>query len=815
MATYRIIPPIATVLGDNLSSNKLCAKMDNKTSPVRMSRMCLTPFQQADSIPHKCHHICETIIEKLSMAALGCCYGQEKASRPEMYDMSSPPAIRPNSIPPSNNLDQWWAFLNKKTQKTERDFLIGLREKREKIADEILWKVLGSHSVDNAFNGMDFGSNGHGRINRATVADILHSVEEGLVHYVIALLFDQLTGTEKEKIDEFVESMFTKCGRNRSGERTNYPRVDFTRGFCSLSFLSADERIGQLFVIAIMLQVERGKDLLRCRFAEDFDTVAAQRAMKKKRKRGEEPPHVEAATLHEDEEEEPQQRGEAEGQTAQTQLLSNNEIKQFLSKVHLGYVSTDLLPHLCRGHQDILWDVCKRVIRNTAETRKVLANPHSYFDDPGGQFQGDKMMDYRHVPLTRHSRTDFHPPPAATNTASADHHIPVTPSRQACSIRLGMDQFSILVQKLLCFHSFLKYGGHRLGDPTVVDRYIRSFNLMMNMVVRGLNRGKNTNGFKLQKFIECCHFLQDTITYGPPAGNNSDTGERGLKTWAKRLAITAQKRGDAIFKGQVAKNAVERAILEKIDSSLRHRTTTMRREDTRQGLHTRGLTFVYQSWRDGRRGICPVVGTTICSSTHVPYPSCVEQWFDKHVILDSNPIQFSTEIIIKESDGGRTIVRAHPNFRSEGEWFDYIFICYENPQTQAEEEFPARVACCFKWDSSCFNATERWIPDGLEDGDCVLLVQECEYQSPAQASCTSLLFDEWTLCGSVDASGTRRYAKLSCMAAEAIQSRVYAIDPNPMNGGAFWKEVSLDDSGRFDILLVKGRKDEWVENFLK
>jgi hypothetical protein len=49
--------------------------------------------------------------------------------------------------------------------------------------------------------------------------------------------------------------------------------------------------------------------------------------------------------------------------------------------------------------------------------------------------------------------------------------------------------------------------------------------------------------------------LQEHLFKGPPFAYNTDVGERGLKKWAKAPARTAQNRGDAVFKQQVAQKS--------------------------------------------------------------------------------------------------------------------------------------------------------------------------------------------------------------------------------------------------------------------
>ena len=96
--------------------------------------------------------------------------------------------------------------------------------------------------------------------------------------------------------------------------------------------------------------------------------------------------------------------------------------------------------------------------------------------------------------------------------------------------------------------------------------YSKAVNTFLGTMVHGIVRGENTNGFKLQKFIESSHFIADFHEMGPLAGHGSSTGERGLKVWGKKHAVTEQHRDDATFAGQCAKNLCESIMLQKIEN---------------------------------------------------------------------------------------------------------------------------------------------------------------------------------------------------------------------------------------------------------
>ena len=259
--------PVLTIMGDNLSSNKICGRINNTgpTSP-RMCRRCLTPFSETDTIPHHCLPINSKAIQKLSSAALGCDYG--------LADTHPAPA--------SANYQAWTNFLNSQNSKSEKQVLERLFALRKKVSTGVLKNIYGCHLVDNAFNEVDFGPNGS--VERATVSDIMHSFEEGIVKYLLDIVIGMMTDTQKAGVDSLVENMFSSLNSNRSGERPHYPRVSFTRGFCSLSLLSADERMGQLFVLSLLMRTAKGKTLMSDRFHLNFDQKRAEYASKRKKK---------------------------------------------------------------------------------------------------------------------------------------------------------------------------------------------------------------------------------------------------------------------------------------------------------------------------------------------------------------------------------------------------------------------------------------------------------------------------------------------------------------------------------------------------
>ncbi len=109
-------------------------------------------------------------------------------------------------------------------------------------------------------------------------------------------------------------------------------------------------------------------------------------------------------------------------------------------------------------------------------------------------------------------------------------------------------------------------------------------------------------------------------------------------------------------------------------------------------------------------------------------------------------VQLVTEIRLVNPESNETdIVRAHPDYRDEGCWYDFVEVDYGELGS-----FPARCVMFFLWPSLLMGGPLGGGPfEGLEDvseeGELVALVQPVKYQSRAQKMRNSLLFSDWTM----------------------------------------------------------------------
>jgi hypothetical protein len=256
---------LEAVLGDALSNDVICGRVQSRnSSSMRLCRACHIPQVVSDDSGHCCKYLIQKHMERIIISALG----------PES-DISNP-AYQ----------NKWEAFVNEMivnfgastaTQKTvlRRKYDSAL-QRRKDICTQILRVVLGSHVVDNAFFRLNCGNNPRG-VFGATATDPMHAVEEGILPNLVEVLIDPLPNSAKVTLDALVETLFSKSS-NRSSQRSLYPRISFSGGYSSLTQLSADEKVGKLFALAIVAETPVGREILSQRCDPGFDLRKKKRA---------------------------------------------------------------------------------------------------------------------------------------------------------------------------------------------------------------------------------------------------------------------------------------------------------------------------------------------------------------------------------------------------------------------------------------------------------------------------------------------------------------------------------------------------------
>jgi hypothetical protein len=579
----RIESPFRAMVGDNKSQDTVAGrKADCGPCCPRMSRRCLTNASSSAKSVHACCPVNALAIECLSMGALGCTHGDKNGDASAM-------SLGCTSIPLSDNLDHWNQFMGTIQSRAKKAVYIRCRKLRQKLCVQILHRVIGSHPVDNAFFGLDFGSNKEG-IFRATLTDILDTTEEGLIPKFLSVFCGLMGDTQRAKVDSVVELMFGE-GHNRSGERNSHPPVSFTRGYTQLTRLSANERLGQLFVLCVLLQTTLGREVLEPRFAIDFDEKrckARERLARRVVPSAAAQPEVNpnsgdqaALQLNSDdgagaEDREIDDDGGSEGRDNDDQQQEfagddNNEesdddndddddsgiasdsntdevglgseVKRNLDRLDLSHMHDGIHPSLDGFHKERSESVLDDLLTDKAvSTLSQVKLP-------------EVILDCRNV-----KRPHRMARPEAVSFEKEHPRFETTEERKDNSIKLPMMEFVCLAETIISFVAFLKCG----CDHLVCDKALELF---LRILTSTVERGETTRQWRLQKTLELVHFKADILSVGPASGFLTETGERGLKSWCKQPSRTAQRQGDKIHCKQVCERIHEAVIIKAVAAS--------------------------------------------------------------------------------------------------------------------------------------------------------------------------------------------------------------------------------------------------------
>jgi hypothetical protein len=243
---------ISLILGDQESSNKICARMPSHTNAVRLQRGCLTSALHSSDAYFSCTWVDPNHIKRLVQSIIIV---------RENIILGHDESLNQGSVPSQS----WYHFrdLCKDLgygKSKMKDFLSFLKNK-VKIARALLYKMYSSYPVQNAFWLVDFGDNLFG-VYRATMDDAMHFDELGKITYIAEAFLQPFSETDSDKLDALVEKVLSKYTL-RSSATYHQPRLNYYLGFSRLTLLTASEQVGVLFACYVILHTEEGGDLAK------------------------------------------------------------------------------------------------------------------------------------------------------------------------------------------------------------------------------------------------------------------------------------------------------------------------------------------------------------------------------------------------------------------------------------------------------------------------------------------------------------------------------------------------------------------------
>ena len=367
-------------------------------------------------------------------------------------------------------------------------------------------------------------------------------------------------------------------------------------------------------------------------------------------------------------------------------------------------------------------------------------------------------------------------------------------------------QFIKLLEELLVFHAW-----YRLGDPPItrqtprcdIQRINKKIRHLIARIVHFVPR-KDGNKWRLQKLHETLHLPIFLYYYRHAMNFDAGLGECLLKDFFKLPSSTAQQRSMDAFLKQVVSRIEDQMRLN--SAVCANEWITPGQNGNERGkandgdaVHTIGgsiFTIRYShvtravtfKW-NGKGSQCQV-HPVLLNFMSDKWGECVGEQYDVTVLTCKT--EFSNA-------NGKDTYRAHPDYKSEGPWYDFAYVKFET--VRGEVEIPSRIHCFFQREGT---------------DDLFAIVHPCKYQSDHRDMRRRLqhteLVSRWTLDHQKNTQLSTRQKtvytpKLMVVPVESLAENVLVYEEVP--GLVETQESALH------VWAVTDRREAWSELFLK
>jgi len=268
----RIRCPVILIIQDGKSKDMITnRKSSYGQKATRISAVCETPQTKCDNPEHKCRYIlAKSIDEQVRII---------QKSKDFMIDMKeakkqAAKAKRPIDEIPDKEIEEISdpeqrrnLKLIKNMSEKRRKKKIQKMTKRIKDAEEMLNKRFCAHQIVNGLveAGLEFGFDPRG-VFGVSATDLMHAFQSGLLPYLVKMVMDILKPEKKARLDRLVDRVLADM---RSGEKQDYPKCSFSKQFSNLTLITSDEWPGMLFTLLLAMRTEEGRQIFRGVFDDE------------------------------------------------------------------------------------------------------------------------------------------------------------------------------------------------------------------------------------------------------------------------------------------------------------------------------------------------------------------------------------------------------------------------------------------------------------------------------------------------------------------------------------------------------------------
>ena len=894
----RIRFEIQCVIGDGKSADMMTTRYGgHRVGCARISRSCLTPQHGCDNVLETCQYIEAHQPRTAFMRRLD---GEPmEGLKPEHLPSGVPPGsikrdfslidlMEITSMPPTSIVEVYQPLLSyntptmveertrlasqadgrrsktkttKKRKPTERQLQkqreeaekererleameekivrerLALAETIKKQAFSYLKGALGLHPVENAFLPFNFGYDPR-HLWGAFPTDLMHAYQSGLLMYINRMLLDKLPNKKRMMLDRLVDRIL---GRKRTSTKKMWPRYNFTKGFCKLSFITSDEWVGKLFVLLIVASTEEGKSIMQCRFSDREEIPLASKEDFKglERLRGKNDIEIEAHYYYEQaidlESKTPAKRRGKQKDEDLVETDHKRDEEYTAREKSCGY--TDFI-HLAEAmlcfhawyKRCIMSTYSKRRIE--AGVRRLLAMVKCYL--PRGRGMHWCIQKF-HELLHLAEEIDRFGNPRNYDAGPLES-----------SLKFWAKFFSITAQKR-GYNSFVHQVALRIHEQQCF------FKARRRNKVSGCNDGKlpqmnADGGFSSEK--------------EPKLGGGPELKGSCYRVYRTKVKVNQQSKRGKVH-DQANETGVTQAVPAAPDATKRYKLSEQAGSDKKRKAYSELHPMIETELRRIQSNSVPVHAVPQEDKTNdgfvdVPSPYCTGEGDDKLEFWD---LYTECELVYidkrknlaegRDTDGERSTLRAHPNFQNEGPFYDWVMVKFDQDETQQEElqQSRARHNIDPQHEVNCCPCKLLGFVKDAATGQVMAMVHPCDWQTEQEVKDGSVLLEHWTLSFRHDESRVfyrnrqdeqkKRNPmshvynpnltfvsidsiKCSCFVVEAtpgMKQNVWVgkeeTDPSRKRGGRYSLKYDPDDKLRraTSCILVRSR-EQWGKKFI-
>ena len=666
----RALMPLMVVMGDQLSQDTLCGCLkSNSGGAGRVHRSCMCSYLNIDDPYHQCKKVNLDTLRLLNTRAL----------------------ITDDEIESKICFHSQTALNLTKEGRMSKAFL----QKQRAMFRSILRYPFTTHPITNAFDGVNFGSWGAG-ICDATCDDFMHSVEGGMVSYITETVYDGLTKKEKETCEELTRPILDN---QRCSVISHYPQWRLQPGFTRQTLMTSGERVGSLLALSLSLCDPTIRETIRLghsRQIQKYLDLSLELLSEKKKK--------ESGEMDSDNPEHPQQSSQSEFYLNQhMHTLDDHCIRHTLEHMIRHGFPTKLIDDLDSFQiNQMIWH-CSELFKNTQY-------PENY---PTKSIEG-QYTDLGRKSIVRQQlfaivKNALQTKPAKllkkrrfikVDGTVAKHLLKKSNKKgegsSAAVLTQNMGTLVIFLEYVLCYHSFCKYSW---SLPIFLQRNYDNIQAGNRFVVeyfqKLLYRGNATVDSRFPKIHSQCRMGDNIVELNTVMNSSCETGERLLKTEAKGVSRTAQKRGKETFLTQTMSRIIDRSIVDAFGTFLESREKPIENPDVVASDQFGRIYphFIYDVAADTTYAVNR-------KNEHKPpdvHSGSLESEITKALQKHEPQIQrfeIYNEVVLRDNSR----LRASPNYAKSGSWYDYANVSWERETNGVVEEYllPARCLCFFR-----------------------------------------------------------------------------------------------------------------------